>query len=70
MSIISDLRQEQERNRVRTEEANRRQRNAAMEDLIVEVPRLLKLRSPNGTYFALHVDDAGVLSTVNMGSSL
>ena len=40
----------------------------AQEDVVIDGARRLLLRSPNGTYFALVVSDAGVISTVNMGA--
>ena len=52
------------------ERLQRDQRQAAEADVVIDGPRALKLRSPNGTYYALVVDDAGVLSTVNVGTSL
>ena len=37
-------------------------------DLLIADPRRLFLRSANGTWFRLVVDDAGALSTVNVGA--
>lgn len=51
----------------------RQQRQAAadaQEDVVIDGERRLLLRSPNGTYFGLTVDNAGALSTVNLGTSL
>jgi hypothetical protein len=42
----------------------------AQEDVVIDNARRLMLRSPNGTYWAITVSDAGALSTVNMGASL
>lgn len=52
------------------EAQRRKQRELEEGDVIVEHPRQLLLRSPNGTFFALAVGDTGVLSAVNMGSTL
>ena len=38
-----------------------------VEDVVIEHPRRLLLRSPDGTYWAVGVGDDGVLSTTNMG---
>lgn len=37
------------------------------EDVVIEFPRRLKLRSPDGTYWILGVDDTGALTTENAG---
>jgi hypothetical protein len=42
---------------------------ASTADVVIDATRRLLLRSPNGTYFALVVSDAGVISTVNMGAN-
>ena len=39
-------------------------------DVVVETPRRLMLRSPDGHYWALTVSNAGALGTVDMGTSL
>lgn len=39
------------------------------EDQVFDQERRLLLRSPNGTFFAIVVDDAGGLSTVNVGAN-
>ncbi len=39
-------------------------------DAVIETPRRLMLRSPDGHYWALTVDNAGVLGTVDMGTAL
>lgn len=42
---------------------------AAGEDVVIDDVRRLLLRSPNGTFWAITVDDAGGLATVNMGAN-
>lgn len=70
MNAFRTLQQEQQLQRVRNEETDRRARLQSAADVVIEAPRSLKLRSPDGTYWGLVVDDSGNLSTVNMGSSL
>lgn len=41
-----------------------------VEDVVIDNARRLLLRSPNGTYFAIGVTDAGVLTATNVGTSL
>ena len=48
----------------------REQRRADAQPVVVSPEHALYIRSPNGTYFSLAVDDAGVLSTVSVGTSL
>ncbi len=52
------------------EDQRRGLRAVQEEDVIVELPRRLLLRSPNGTFFAITVDDAGVVSALNVGTTL
>ena len=40
------------------------------EDVVIETPRRLLLRSPNGTYWSIGVTNAGVLTATNVGTSL
>jgi hypothetical protein len=39
-------------------------------DTVIETPRRLMLRSPDGHYWALTVSNAGVLGAVDMGTAL
>ena len=39
-------------------------------DAVIETPRRLMLRSPNGHYWALHVHDNGKIDTTDMGTEL
>lgn len=48
----------------------RRQRDLEEGDIVIEEPRRLLLRSPNGTYFTLSVDDAGALTATDVGTKL
>lgn len=65
-----DQQQDTNRLRQRADEADRRASRAAREDLIVEMPRRLFMRSPNGTYWQVSVDDTGKLVTTNVGDRL
>ncbi|HEX8418818.1 MAG TPA: hypothetical protein VF638_02260 [Sphingomonas sp.] len=47
---------------------DRRTRDLSLEDVVIGLDRRLLIRSPNGTYFAIVVSDAGALSTVNVGA--
>ncbi|AYJ85779.1 hypothetical protein D3Y57_07070 [Sphingomonas paeninsulae] len=49
---------------------DRAARDALESDVVLDGPRRLMLRSPNGTYFSVTVDNAGALHTVNLGTSL
>ncbi|MCP3735619.1 hypothetical protein M9979_12120 [Sphingomonas sp. RP10(2022)] len=55
--------------RQRLDEGDRARSRAKREDVVIEDPRRLFLRSPNGTYFGITVSDAGVLTATNMGSN-
>jgi len=48
----------------------RAQRGAEEGHVIIDGARELKIRSPNGTYWGIRVDNAGALSTVDLGSTL
>lgn len=64
ISALTDSRQvREEMDRMR-----RNQRDQNEGDLIVEYPRRLLLRSPNGKYWAISVSNAGVLSASDAGS--
>lgn len=56
--------------RGRLEDIRRDQQRANEEDIIVEHPRRLFLRSPNGHFWLLGVDNSGALTTTDMGTSL
>ncbi len=56
--------------RAELEDTKRKQMRLENEDQVVEFPRRLLLRSPNGTYFAITVDNAGALSAINVGTKL
>jgi hypothetical protein len=62
----------QDVDRLRSEvaELRRKVRELEIDDVVIDNGRALKLRSPNGTYFGLVVDNAGALSTVSLGTSL
>ncbi len=47
-----------------------RVRAATEADVVIDGPRRLMLRSPDGTYWAVSVDNAGALATTNMGTTL
>lgn len=70
MSRFDDLAQENLRQRNDLARTSRDVRQTAEGDVVIEYPRRLLLRAPAGHYFAVVVDDAGVLSTVDMGTSL
>lgn len=42
----------------------------AREDVVIDGARVLKVRSPNGHYWALTTTDAGALVLVDKGTSL
>lgn len=48
------------------EEANRRSRANEDADVVIDGDRRLLLRSPDGTYFELTVDNAGALGTTEV----
>jgi hypothetical protein len=51
-------------------EHDRRLRRAENEDVIIGDGKRLILRSPNGHFWSVTVDDLGALSTTDMGTSL
>ncbi len=67
MSAWADQQRDTNRLRQRADAADRLRDRERREDVVIEDPRRLFLRSPNGTYFAITVDDAGKLSATNMG---
>jgi hypothetical protein len=65
-----DQQQNPDRLRQRLDESDRRAARAAQEDVVVEFPRRLFLRSASGTYWQIGVSDAGVLTATNAGATL
>lgn len=64
ISALTDPRQvREEMDRMR-----RNQRDQNEGDVIIEYPRRLLLRSPNGKYWAISVSNAGVLSASDAGT--
>lgn len=55
--------------RQRIDDNDKALQRVGLEDVVVEDPRRLFIRSSGGIYFKLTVDDDGNLSTVNMGSN-
>jgi hypothetical protein len=70
VSDFQDQQRDANRLRQRADESDRARARDLQNDVVIDGPRRLLLRSPGGTYFAVTVSDAGVLSTVNMGSKL
>jgi hypothetical protein len=70
MTDFNDLQRDSGRLRQRVDAGDRAARRAAQEDVIVEYPRRLLLRSPDGTFFAIGVADNGTLTATNMGQTL
>ena len=70
MGQFSDMQLELQRRRQHDQDQDRMRRAADEADVVIETPRHLKLRSPNGTYFIISVDNAGVLSTTAAGTTL
>ena len=56
--------------RAELERQRRKQREIEEADIVVEHPRRLLLRSPNGSYWALAVADNGTLTATDAGSRL
>ncbi len=56
--------------RQRADGSDRRQREDAQADIVIEHPRRLYLRAPNGTYWEVSVGNTGILSTTNVGGTL
>jgi hypothetical protein len=69
MSGYQDFQRDNDRLRQRADANDRTRNRDNQADVVIEDPRRLFLRSPNGTYFSVSVDDAGTLSTVNMGTN-
>lgn len=62
--------QEQDEQEQRLRRLEQRGSRDGQEDVVIDYNRRLMLRSPNGHYWAVTVDNAGALSTVDMGTSL
>ncbi|MGW8135375.1 hypothetical protein ACWGNZ_07025 [Sphingomonas zeae] len=69
MSAFSDQQRDTNRLRQRVDAGDKARDRQQREDVTIEDPRRLFLRSPNGTYWQVTVSDAGVLTTTNMGSN-
>lgn len=69
MSSYADNQQDTNRLRQRADATDRARDREKREDVVIEDPRRLFLRSPNGTYFGISVTDAGVVTATNMGSN-
>ncbi|WP_294138345.1 hypothetical protein [Sphingomonas sp.] len=69
MSAFSDQQRDAGRLRQRLDETDRSRSREKREDVVIEDPRRLFLRSPNGTYFGITVSDAGVITATNMGAN-
>ena len=69
MSAFSDQQRDTNRLRQRVDAGDKARDRQQREDVTIEDPRRLFLRSPNGTYWQVSVSDAGVLTTTNMGSN-
>lgn len=69
MSAFSDQQRDTNRLRQRVDAGDKARDRQQREDVTIEDPRRLFLRSPNGTYWQVSVTDAGVLTTTNMGSN-
>lgn len=67
MGAFTDLQNGADRIRQRVDDTERAHVRTAQEDVVIDVPRRLILRSPNGTHWSVTVDDAGKLFTLNMG---
>jgi hypothetical protein len=48
--------------------SNRRQRALEQDDIVVEHPRRIVLRSPNGHYWAISIHDDGTLAASDVGT--
>ena len=69
MSAFSDQQRDAGRLSQRLDETDRSRSREKREDVVIEDPRRLFLRSPNGTYFGITVSDAGVITATNMGAN-
>lgn len=56
--------------RAAIEEQERRRRQAQQEDVRIENGRRLILRSPDGHFWSLGVDNTGALTTTDLGPTL
>lgn len=56
--------------RSRLEQQDRRLARSEREDVIVDLERRLLVRSPNGTFWSITVDDLGAISATSMGAAL
>lgn len=59
-----------QRHRQRLDQLDRAREKDAQSDIIVEFPRRLLIRSPDGHYWAVTANNSGVLVTTDMGTSL
>ncbi|TKD50579.1 hypothetical protein [Sphingomonas baiyangensis] len=59
--------QDMEREKRRVDNLERKQRQAQDEDVILDGDRRLVLRSPDGSYWALTVSDAGAVAARPIG---
>lgn len=69
MGAFQDQQRDTNRLRQRVDAGDKARDRQQREDVTIEDPRRLFLRSPNGTYWQVTVSDAGVLTTTNMGSN-
>lgn len=69
MSAWNDQQRDTNRLRQRADEADRSRAREQSADVVIEHPRRLFMRSPNGTYWQLDVTDAGALTITNAGSN-
>lgn len=67
MSAFSDQQRDTGRLRQRLDDNDRARDREKREDVVIEDPRRLFLRSPNGTYWQIGVTDAGAITVTNMG---
>lgn len=69
MSTFTDQQRDTNRLRQRADETDRARSREKRDDVVIEDPRRLFLRSPNGTYWQIGVTDAGVITATNMGTN-
>jgi hypothetical protein len=69
MSAFSDQQRDTNRLRQRVDAGDKALDRSKREDVVVEDPRRLFLRSPNGTYWQISVTDAGAITATNMGTN-
>lgn len=70
MRTDNDPEYDPQRLRERIQKLERDLAKIAKEDVVLDNGRLLKVRSPNGHYWALTTTNAGALVLVDMGTSL